>query len=145
MRKILFLAFVAVAMVACNKNQRTVNKIEGAWKAKTFQISSGALTIDLLSVGDNSYEIEFDKCKLKNDEFCTYTETTKNDGEQTVLKGLYRITSEGEKIEMKDDFSSTTIRTLTIEYISRSEMEAKTTTELDDGSKAEVTLTFDKQ
>ena len=57
-------------MVACNKNQHAVKKLDGDWIATKYQISDATTSVDLI----NNYKevmFTFNKCKLKDNDFCS--------------------------------------------------------------------------
>lgn len=142
MKKILLLAIIAVAMVGCSKNQRKVNKISGTWKATSYKAEIEGIQLDLAAVGDLfNYEVTYDKCKLKEDEFCTYSESYTFLTATTADSGLFRVAGDGDRIETKDDFSSTTIVSSTIEYIAGKEMKINR----NDPEFGEVVIKLEKQ
>ena len=124
MKKIALLAIIAVSMIACNKNQRKIKRLEGTWVATSFQTTDadGNIT-DFVKDGEGTYQVTFEKCKLKDDEFCTYS-FVQTIGEITISDtALYNVTNDGEQFNVKDDFSSTTLVSTRIEFIEGKDME----------------------
>lgn len=123
MKKIIMIAAIALLAVACSKDQAAVKKLDGTWKATSVKVGFGAgITIEAIPTLITSMTFTFDGCKLKTDEFCDVkTVTSYPDGTPTeTLDDLYRVTNDGETIEMKDDASSTTINTATINELTNS-------------------------
>jgi hypothetical protein len=121
MKKLFMIAAIALLAVACNKDQAAVKKLDGTWKATSVKISFGGLTIDAMPTFITSVTMTFDGCKLKTDEFCNVTTvTTYPDGVPTETDAAqYRVVGDGEKIEMRDDPSSTTITSATINELTK--------------------------
>lgn len=113
MKKILLIGLLAITIVACNKNQSAVKKIDGKWKAESFTVSSGSNTVKVLeSVVGSTLEYDFESCKLKKEEACPLTITTRN--------------SEGEV----DEFL--------LGFLGREEGETLTYTIINDGAQMEI-------
>jgi len=116
---------IALLAVACNKDQAAVKKLDGTWKVTSMKSTSAALgELELIGLFFTSAQIVFDGCKLKTDEFCTVTSTTVASallgGGTEVETDLYRVTNDGETIEMKDDASSSTINSMKINELTSS-------------------------
>lgn len=122
MKRLFMIAAIALLAVACNKDQAAVKKLDGTWKATSVKLNFGGLTVEAIPAVITSMTFTFDGCKLKKDEFCSVkTVTSYADGTPTqTLDDLYRVTNDGETIEMKDDASSTTINTATINELTNS-------------------------
>lgn len=140
MKKIALLALLAVVMVACSKNQRTVNKLDGTWDVTEFKVTEDGITVDIIEFSEGEFESQwtFEKCKLKDEEFCPFISVTSFGGEPDTYTGLFRVSEDGAELQTKDDNSSTTVESSTIEYISGGEMEL--TTEDEDGDKTVIVL-----
>ncbi|MCH2234964.1 MAG: hypothetical protein MK078_11995 [Crocinitomicaceae bacterium] len=138
MKKLLFFAFLAVAMIACDKNQRAVKKLEGTWnatKALTTEPTFG-LTIDLLGDPVNgSMSFTFENCKLKDDEWCNVSSTISVFGDTESDNSLYKVTNDGTQIEVLD--SAGTANIITIQELTNTEMKA---TWIDDETTIEMEL-----
>lgn len=122
MKKFFVLALVVVGAVACNKDQAAVNKLEGSWKATEMLVSDGGFAIDLIAFG-GSFEMTFDGCKLKADEWCNVTTTSTFDGDTETDAGMYRVTDDGTTLETMDDVTSSLIRKITIVELTKTNME----------------------
>ncbi|MCC7452709.1 MAG: hypothetical protein IT222_00975 [Crocinitomix sp.] len=121
MKKIIMIAAIALLAVACNKNQAAVKKLDGTWKATSVKSTEDGVTVELIGTFVTSYTFVFDGCKLKADEFCNVTSTLVSPFGTETNADLYRVVSDGETIEMKDDASSTTINTATITELTKSD------------------------
>ncbi len=55
-----------------------------------------------------SYELAFDGCKLKKDEYCVMTATSSYGVMTETETSVYRIIEDGTKLELKDSLTSTT-------------------------------------
>ena len=87
--KLLLIPVAVLLLVACSKDQKVVNQLEGKWKV-TASSENGVAMPD--STFANSY-YEFEKCKIK-DGACpgTYTEDGK------ALAFTYDIKDDGKKM-----------------------------------------------
>jgi len=115
MKKILLIATFVFIAISCDKNQNTVKKLDGTWKATKFaSTDSTGVTIDLIGFVDISYQ--FDGCKLKNDEYCNMTTTTTTNlfGVSTTTTELdsFRVIDDGSTLEVKTGSSSITMTIL---------------------------------
>ncbi|MFK8046100.1 MAG: hypothetical protein AB8B72_11440 [Crocinitomicaceae bacterium] len=102
MKKLLFIAFVGLTLVACNKNQKAVKTLDGDWKATSWTESSGAVSVDYIAAG-LGYELQFSNCKLKTDTYCTFISILTGNGETATNSDQYRVTDDGEKLQVIDD------------------------------------------
>ncbi len=139
MKKVLMIAVIALIAVACNKNQAAVKKLDGTWTATSFKSTEDGVTVDWMVEGFiTSVTYVFDGCKLKNDEFCNLTTTVVTSFGSDTESDLYNVTNDGETLQTKDDASSTTINTITIDELTNSTCVLSETDS--DGNKTEVTL-----
>lgn len=139
MRKVLMIATIALIAVACNKNQAAVRKLDGTWKATTYNYTEDGVTINLLGAGFiTGATFDFEGCKLKDDEFCNVTTTISTILGADSETGLYNVTNDGETLQIKDDPSSTTINAITIDDLTNSALKINWTDI--DGYKTEITL-----
>jgi len=139
------IAAIALLAVACNKDQAAVKKLDGTWKATSMTQTDGGVTVELIGTFLESATMVFDGCKLKDDEFCNLTTTTKvvaafGGGTETDAS-LYRVTGDGTKLESKDDASSTTVDTMEIIELTKSNAEFKQT----DSDGAVTVIKIEKQ
>jgi len=125
------IAAVALLAVACNKNQSAVKKLDGTWNATSLSQTSDGVTIELIGTFIESATLQFDGCKLKDDEFCNLTTTTKTTAAFGSLTetdaSLYNVTDDGTTLQMKDDASSTTIDKMEIIELTKTTGEFKQT------------------
>lgn len=105
MKKIVMIASIALWTIACNKNQRAVNKLDGSWEATKWVASDGYSSADLIATGELvEANMTFSSCKLKKDEWCSLTSTFTLAGEPTVNSSqFYRVTVDGTKLETKEN------------------------------------------
>lgn len=136
MKKILFIAIIALVAVSCNKNQSAVKKLSGKWEATKFaSTDSTGTTIDLIGLINVTYE--FDNCKLKNDEYCNLTTTQTANvfgvSTSTTQTDTYRVTDDGVTLEVKNDSTtnSITIVELTKKNFKLKQVENNTTLEIE--------------
>ena len=143
MKKILLIAAIALLAVACNKDQSTVKKLDGTWKASKWLVTDGAVGVDWIATGlATSVEFTFEKCKLKDDAWCTGSlKIVPILGETINESFLYRVTDKGTVLEMKDDASSVTVNKVEIVEMTRNTLETKQT----DADGVVTEADFDKQ
>ena len=146
MKKILLIAAIVLLAVACNKNQKVVNRLDGTWKATKFAVSdttssdTAATSIDLITLGViSSFTMTFEKCKLKDGDFCTMsTDLHYFLGDPVQDTSLFIVTGDGTTLEVKDDLSSTTIVKTDIIELTKTTLKTKNTDS--DGYVVEVKL-----
>jgi hypothetical protein len=136
MKKILFIAIIALVSISCNKNQRAVKKLSGKWEATKFATTdSSGTTTDYIGLINVTYE--FDNCKLKNDEYCNMTTTTTTNifgvSTSTTENNMYRVIDEGVTLEVKNDSTTNTITIveLTKKNLKVKQVENNTTLEIE--------------
>ena len=138
MKKVLMIAAVALLAVACNKNQSAVKKLDGTWDVTSLKVTEDGTSIDLIESGwINSATIMFDGCKLKDDEYCSMTTTTNTDFGSDTEADVYAVTDDGTTLETKDDAESTTVETIEIVELSKTDCKLKQT---DGDTVTEMTL-----
>lgn len=98
------LLFLALGLIACNKDQRAVNRLEGTWNATKWEVSQDGLTLDLIALGGSATVI-FDQCDVSSS-WCDYTAYTSFLGESDTINSLYRVTNAGATLELKDSTST---------------------------------------
>lgn len=139
MKKLLMIATVALLAVACNKNQAAVKKLDGTWTAASFSVTEDGVTVDLIESGlITSATMTFGNCKLKDDEFCALTTTLETVFGTDTEADVYAVTDDGTTLQTKDDAASTTIETIEIVELSKTDCRLKETDE--DGDITEITL-----
>lgn len=107
MKKFLFFGLVALLLVACNKNQKVVKTLDGDWDATAYTYLSDGVLEDVFALGFR-VSLDFDNCKLKEDEFCKVTWTNSNVSGGTPSSEVmeYRVAGYGSDLELKDITSS---------------------------------------
>ncbi|MDG1914324.1 MAG: hypothetical protein P8I55_07010 [Crocinitomix sp.] len=136
MKKILMIATLLLLAVACNKNQKAVTKLDGNWNATSYTVTEDGVTSDLIAFGFG-VEMDFDRCKLNNDEFCSMTTTRSLDGSTETEASVYRVTNDGTKLEQKENLEATSIETIDIVELTRSTLRLQWE---EDGSTARLTF-----
>lgn len=101
MKKLLMIASVVVLAAACDKNQKAVKKIDGSWNATSYVETWGGTTEDYIADG-LVFKMDFDNCKLKDDEFCRVTITQIDDGDTYVEIMDYRVAGYGTSLELRE-------------------------------------------
>lgn len=131
MKRILMIAAVALLAVACNKDQAAVKKLDGTWNVTSLNTTEDGVSIELIGTFFESVTMTFDGCKLKDDEFCTMTTTTKLaatfGGATETESDLYNVTNDGTTLQSKDDASSTTVDQIEIVELTKTTGEFKQT------------------
>lgn len=124
MKKLLFvaIAFTGLALVSCNKDQAAVKKLDGNWNVTAMTSETGGVTVDLLDGFIESASMTFVECKLKKDEWCTGSATTKVTGfPETTDNNVYRVTGDGTTLETKEHADSTDVTSITIDELSKTD------------------------
>jgi hypothetical protein len=129
MRKLLFVAvaITGLMLVSCNKNQAAVKKLDGAWTVTSAQTTDGAFTYDGVAAGDYTQTMTFTACKLKTDEWCAMSSTTTWGNITGTEADVFRVTGDGMTLESKDDDTSSTITSITINELTSADMTATQT------------------
>lgn len=112
MKKLLFAAVAATLVLAsCSKDQRAVNKMEGTWNVDKVEYADedGSITDN-----DASGSYTFNKCKLKKDDWCSGSANVTFGGATFSENFQYRVTNDGETVEMREDANDTEYDTATI-------------------------------
>lgn len=88
------MSFILVVSIAsCNKDQRAVKKLSGEWTL----VKVAGFAVD--ASGEETQTMNFNECKLKDDEYCSVT-ITSGDGAET---SQYKVTNDGETLVYKDE------------------------------------------
>ncbi len=135
------IAMLALVAVACNKDQKAVKKLDGTWEQTSFKIFYGGASFELVGTeGFPTTTYTFNKCKLKDEEFCEGSITNSYEGTSVTENILYRVTGDGTKLEYKEDTSSETITQITIDELTKEEATLEVDTEfvVGEGEDAEV-------
>lgn len=95
--KIILGLLVFTALIACNKDQSVVKKLEGKWLLQT--IDGNAIT------EDQSEELNFQNCKLKDNDYCEVYGTYADGSKDTTM---YRVQENGTQLVTKVTSTGTT-------------------------------------
>lgn len=124
MKKLILVIGIAVSIVSCNKNQKAVKTLDGEWNVTSMKFTEDNVSVEGMIPG-LSATFAFDGCKLKKDEFCKLTTTSTFDGETETDIQFYRVTDDGETLELKDTESSTIIQTIEIIELTKTDLKLK--------------------
>ena len=117
MKKILLFTLITIAAISCNKNQKAVKRLSGTWRANKILVTNGNTATDLTTLGVTA-TFKFEKCKLKNDEYCEFTlTTTETAGSLTETfeeTGYYKVTDDGATMIQTDALTNGTTKTFNI-------------------------------
>lgn len=122
MKKLLMIAAIALIAMSCNKNQKAVKMLDGEWKATSVFVNVEGFSLDLIALGAK-VDMSFDKCKLKDDEYCNVVITMTDEEGTNQDKAMYRVTTDGTVLEMKD--SDGDIQKLEIVELTKKKAELK--------------------
>jgi len=101
-------AAAAFALTACSKEQQVVNRLEGEWELKTVkEYENGVLTSNGLVSGETII-FDFEKCKLKSDDFCDFTIKYIESGNTQTDSYKYKISDDGKTFVWDNDYNSDT-------------------------------------
>ena len=84
--------------------------------------------------------MDFDRCKLNNDEFCSMTTTRSLDGSTETEASVYRVTNDGTKLEQKENLEATSIESIDIVELTRNTLRLQW---VEDGSTTNLTFEQD--
>lgn len=104
------IATASLTFAACSKEQRVVNRLEGEWQVTTVrEYENGVLT----STGNGlisgeTIVFDFEKCKLKSDDFCDFTIKYTESGNTQTDSYKYKISDDGETFVWDNDYNSST-------------------------------------
>jgi len=106
MKKTLLIASLLLVLVACNKNQKAVRKLDGSWIVTKYQISDGTQTLDYVSLF-KEIKFTFENCKLKKNETCTGTiEITDLNGTVETSTEQYLVKDDGNVLQFNSSPSA---------------------------------------
>lgn len=91
MRNLYILFFAGILLSACSKEQRTVNKLGGLWEVRSATISN-------FGEVDSEQQFEFEKCRIRKNNYCDFTLVDRDNNEVTY--GTYLINDEGSEVTM---------------------------------------------
>ena len=91
MRSILSILLLGFVFLSCSKEQRTVNKLAGSWEVRSATITGiGELNTDQI--------FDFEKCRIRKNNYCNFTLTDLDNHETTY--GSYLINESGDEVTM---------------------------------------------
>jgi len=134
MKHYLILGILSLLLTSCSKNQKSVNKLDGNWYATQYNLFENGKKSNLLKIGFE-FNYKFDNCKLKKNNYCQVTITKSNDITTDTQVLMYKVTDNGNVLEIKDPLTTKTMNTYRIEKLSRFKVklnliESTTTTEI---------------
>lgn len=121
MKKLLIFTGIVSVLFACSKEQFKVNRLEGNWNLDKVEVKEGSNT---LTASEPNGSLNFDKCKLKEEDFCTYTISSSYEyGQFEVTEsdaGEYRV--QDDQIQTREDADDNEYDTYDIETLKRKEL-----------------------
>lgn len=136
MKKLFFVATVALVFASCSKDQMAVKKLDGTWLVTEASYSYGGVSYTPTE-DDETVEYTFENCKLADEEYCSASITyTDEDGSSTDNQ-VFKVTNDGTTLIMQSDAESTNSAEYTIEDLSRKELSLSLS---EDGLTAELEL-----
>ena len=120
MKYILLFSIFLISLTACNKNQKATNKLDGEWKAtKYIGTDINGNTGDFISYGYNII-FSFNECSLKDQGYCEHSRTISlNNNPSETFSYSYKVTTEGNIIELNDISTSAELGTMVIHKLSK--------------------------
>jgi hypothetical protein len=116
MKKI-FGLLVLIILIACNKNQSSVRKLDGTWKITSYKVTYAGQDYQFINP---FYGIKFvfTKCKLKKDEYCDMsqivTSTASGSVEETTTNYQYKVLDRGRVLELKENSKTSQIQIVSL-------------------------------
>ena len=107
MKKLILISFTALLLIACKKDQKAVNKLEGTWTADKWEVNDGGITLDLIQLSGSATVI-FGACDLESNQWCSYTAYTSLLNVKDTIISEYRVSNKGLNLDIKDSISGTT-------------------------------------
>lgn len=136
MKYLILISTVALLFLSCNKNQSVVQKLDGNWKATTYEVTENGSKSDYLEIGLDFY-FHFDNCKLKKNDYCQITTTVSNNTSSDSDIKLYRVIDDGKTLEIKDPIETDNIITYTIDKVNSQKLKLE---KVENNSLTEITL-----
>lgn len=100
MKKVLFIVSLLFIMVACNKNQSAIKKLDGEWVATKYQLTENNLTVDYIDLF-KEVKFQFSNCNLKDNEFCSAVySVTALDGTINSDTDVYTVKEKGTVLQL---------------------------------------------
>lgn len=124
MKKLLLIATIAIAIVSCDKNQKSVKTLDGNWNVTSIKFTEDGVSEEFLEPG-STFKLSFDGCKLEDDEYCVMTSTSSYGGMSETESSVYRVTGEGTKLEIKDSLTSSTSEIIEIVELDKENLKLK--------------------
>jgi hypothetical protein len=105
MKKDLFCLMGTVVLflfVSCNKDQQTVRKLSGKWRATQSTTTIGGVSTSNSYSEANAPVYDFDNCSLKKDEYCNVTITQPIEilGSSLAFTFKYKVEDDGKTLEI---------------------------------------------
>lgn len=91
MRSIFIFLLLGFVLLSCSKEQRTVNKLSGSWEVRSATITGvGELDTDQI--------FDFEKCRIRKNNYCSFTLVDRDNQETTY--GSYLINETGDEVTL---------------------------------------------
>lgn len=137
MKRIMLVCAIAMFAVSCNKNQKTVKELDGSWEVTSIKYIDEDGTVEEDMEEDVNLTFTFDNCKLKKDEYCTVRIDESYDGFLDSYTNVYRVTDDGETLEIKETATETYVEDFEIKELSKDVLKISDT---EDGETFEITF-----
>ena len=127
MNNLFFSIAIALAIMSCSKNQKTVKLINGEWNATSIKVTNKGGIVGEELTASVTYTYIFDNCKLKNDEYCKLAVVVTSGALSETEFDVFRVAENGKILEVKDELGSTTITKIEIVKLEKSNLVLKKT------------------
>ncbi|MFT4661764.1 MAG: hypothetical protein ACI8XB_002045 [Patiriisocius sp.] len=84
----------------CNKDQRYVNNLSGEWEATEMTVTDGGSSETYYKSDTFSLEFNFQNCKLKEDDWCSYSGSQILSGDTFNWSGIYKSDIDSDKVNI---------------------------------------------
>lgn len=143
MKNFLSILFTLTLLISCNKNQVGNRKIEGKWQYIGQTITEDGQSVYYPQPAEQKLVYNFNNCKYSHNEFCTLIITNSMLSEDVEIQSdhlkVYRITSDSNLLEIKNNTSDTIVETYLIHELFEGEL-----TLISHGLTSDVSLSFIK-
>lgn len=142
LQKIIPVIGLMLLAAGCSKNQIRTNRLDGEWditKVENFS-PSGSSSVS----SDPNGKFEFDKCSLRKEGYCPYTEQSSYTIGGTTfssnVSGEYRFDDKGKKLELRESNGDGTYSTIIYTVVAFKFKKLKIERTDDDGGRTQLTL-----
>lgn len=108
MKKIFLSIFVITILASCNKEQLSVDKLEGTWKLTDKKVYLDDVDQQDSSLAGMTVTYTFQSCDLKSDEFCDGNVHTMQDTMHSDAAMIYNFGDDGKTLVIDYDGNAST-------------------------------------